>query len=509
MSDNTIAQLCQPISKDSPTGDDARYEACYENLEVEVKKFGSLFGETVDWNVVENYAQDVLLNYSKDLKAACYLVRARYAQQQLDGFEFGLTLLQELFTTFSDGLYPRRKRGRDGAVEWLCDQMALVLPKLEYEAPGFEQLTRCSELVDTVETLYTRCFADSDASFYALKTDLNALLTRAGTQPAMAPKIAATENAAPKPLTSAAAAQASGKQKKVPPVTKPASTAVDIDTDFSSPAASKRTLKKVAETVLSASPEAALSYHIHRYLTWFDIDSLPDHNQQVTPLSLAVSQDQLTEYQDKAQQGGDIDTVKHLEKTLTDAPFWLSGHHLVFRLLTQLGYTDAATAVQQEVCSFVRALPGIETLCFKNSVPFADEATVQWLSAASVQTMSGTLSSVRQAEADNEEMADITLNNLGEHAAAIARRLELETSGREQLLLHLQLVKAYHRVGLFSLCLPYLEKIWQVCKEMDLASWEPHLFLQVESLSQGTLRAMYPTRAQLPEKYQVWETIYN
>lgn len=48
-----IERLLAPISDVNPVGEDARYEFCYEMMESEVKKFGSLFGETVDWSVVK------------------------------------------------------------------------------------------------------------------------------------------------------------------------------------------------------------------------------------------------------------------------------------------------------------------------------------------------------------------------------------------------------------------------------------------------------------------------
>ncbi len=45
-----LEQLLAPISEQEPVGEDARYEFCYEMMESEVKKFGSLFGDTVDWD---------------------------------------------------------------------------------------------------------------------------------------------------------------------------------------------------------------------------------------------------------------------------------------------------------------------------------------------------------------------------------------------------------------------------------------------------------------------------
>ncbi|MEF1192915.1 type VI secretion system ImpA family N-terminal domain-containing protein, partial [Vibrio parahaemolyticus] len=90
-----IERLLAPISDVNPVGEDARHEFCYEMMESEVKKFGSLFGETVDWSVVKTHAIEVLEHHSKDLKAICYLVRALTEEFGLQGFEQGLKLLSE------------------------------------------------------------------------------------------------------------------------------------------------------------------------------------------------------------------------------------------------------------------------------------------------------------------------------------------------------------------------------------------------------------------------------
>jgi type VI secretion system protein VasJ len=286
---------------------------------------------------------------------------------------------------------------------------------------------------------------------------------------------------------------------------------VDIDTDFSSPSASKRSLKKVAEVMIYSDPSNPLAYRIYRHLTWDDIDGLPDHQNNETPLSLAVSSDQQSEYQDKAAQESDVETIKRLERTLTDAPFWLTGHYFVYSMLMNLGWEDAALAVEQEVKLFVQQFEGIENLSFKNSIPFADEATLTWLSksAAGSSINQTVVQTLVVADDDSLLTEDITLENLGEHAAELSRRLELDNSGRGQFMLYLQLVKAYHSVGLFPLCLPYLEKGWEVQKEFNLASWEPHLSIQLDDLIQKTLKELYRTKDLLPEKYNEWETIYD
>ncbi|NUW69665.1 type VI secretion system protein TssA [Vibrio coralliilyticus] len=517
-----INTLLEPINEASPAGEDARYEFSFEMMEAEVKKFGSLFGETVDWAVVQSHATEVITKHSKDFKAMCYLTRALVESEGLPGLEQGLALLAESLIRFGSDLYPRRKRGRDGAVEWLNHQLKLALPKLPNEQLTWEALSRCNDAVEEIQRHFDEVFQDSEADFFELRSELNRLLQSAGvdethTAPSE-PEVQQdpVELSQPKPESQPSPEPTQSTPAVVKPsVAKPASRQqkeVDIDTDFSSPTASKRTLKKVAEMILASEPELPLSYRIHRHLTWSDIEELPDHQNNETPLILAVSQDKQSEYRDKAKQESDIDTIKRLERTLTDAPFWLTGHYYVYQMLKNLSLEEAAQAVSEEVKAFAQSLPGIEALSFKNSIPFANEATIEWLNKASSSASNAgqqVLPSVVVQEGDLVSMDDVTLENLGERVAEVAQNLELDSSGRGQFMLHLQIVKAYQAVGLYALCLPYLEKLWVIRDEMSLSSWEPHLSLQLDELSQKILKQLYPNKELLPAKFEEWESIYN
>ncbi|WP_188052704.1 type VI secretion system protein TssA [Vibrio harveyi] len=520
-----IERLLAPISDSAPVGEDARYEFCYEMMESEVKKFGSLFGETVDWSVVKTHATEVLEHHSKDLKAICYLVRALTEEFGLQGFEQGLKLLSEALNRFGVELYPSRKRGRDGAVEWLNHQFKLVSSKLAESPQSWELVSSCISTIEDVQRQYDDVYQDSEADFFEIRTQLNVLSQQVAVDNQSDDATATLEQATPAaqpakaevvetPAQSDVQTRASNtvlQTSKPAPVKKAVTKEVDIDTDFSSPTASKRTLKKVAEMMLHANPSDPLAYRIYRHLTWDDIDGLPDHQNNQTPLSLAVSSDQQTEYRDKANQESDIDTIKRLERTLTDAPFWLTGHYLVSLMLNNLGFDDAAIAVKQEVKRFVDSLEGIEYLTFKNSLPFADEATLSWLSTQDATSSSSqpVVQTVVISEEDSLPMEDITLENLGEYAAELARKLELDSSGRGQFMLYLQLIAAYQSVGLYPLCLPYLEKGWEVQKAFNLASWEPHLSSQLEDLIRKTLHQLFRSKDLLPEKYEEWKAIYD
>jgi type VI secretion system protein VasJ len=173
-----IEMLLKPINEASPSGEEAKYEFCYELMEFEIKKFGSLFGETVDWKIVEANATEVLSTYSKDLKAICYLTRALIEREGFDGFETGLSLLLQSLTTFSDGLYPRRKRARDGSIEWFISQIESVLPKLNTAAVSWEQGSACLTLISDIDDKYKDAFSDSDVEFFVVRSAVNAIMDR-------------------------------------------------------------------------------------------------------------------------------------------------------------------------------------------------------------------------------------------------------------------------------------------------------------------------------------------
>ncbi|GEM75140.1 type VI secretion system protein TssA [Vibrio sagamiensis] len=534
-----IERLLAPISESQPVGEDAKYEFCYEMMESEVKKFGSLFGETVDWQVVKDHAVEVLEHHSKDIKALCYLIRALLEEEGLQGFHRGLSLFNGALNEFESHLYPTRKRARDSAILWLSEQFELVVQQLEQSLPSSDVINDCVKLIGSVQGKFDELYPDSETDFFAIRGKLNTLAQRAALgaseevrQPSVNPSATVSEVATSEVLESIPEQQKEvfqpendkPVQVQVPVDKKPdlsASTPVkrqstpqkqvDIDTDFSSPTASMRTLNKVAEVMLNANPAEPLAYRIYRYITWAETDGLPTSNNGKTELGSPVSSDQLAEYTDKAQQESDIDSVKRLEKVLIYSPFWVTGHFLVYSMLKNLGLNDAAEAVLQETQSFVDSFPGIEKLSFKNSMPFADEAALNWL-ASQRSAHSGSHSMIKTVVISEEAsmpMEDITLENFGEFAAEIAQKLDLDSSGRGQFILYLQLITAYQTAGLYPLCLPYLEKGWEICNAFNLVNWEPHLSMQLENLIRVTLHTLFEKKDLLPQKYEMWESIYG
>ncbi|MDF5507505.1 type VI secretion system ImpA family N-terminal domain-containing protein, partial [Vibrio parahaemolyticus] len=157
------------------------------------------------WSVVKTHATEVLEHHSKDLKAICYLVRALTEEFGLQGFEQGLKLLSEALSRFGVELYPSRKRGRDGAVEWLNHQFKLVSSKLAESAQSWDLVSNCISTIEEVQRQYDEVYQDSEADFFEIRTQLNVLSQQAAADEQSDDAVVNVEQAAPAPATQSAA----------------------------------------------------------------------------------------------------------------------------------------------------------------------------------------------------------------------------------------------------------------------------------------------------------------
>ncbi|WP_311567173.1 type VI secretion system protein TssA [Photobacterium arenosum] len=502
-----LDELLSPIGAGLPVGEDARYELCYELMEAEVKKFGSLFGETVDWQVVELQAETVLLQHSKDLKAMAYITRAWAEHYGSDGLKTGLTLLKSALEQYGSSLYPARARGRDGAIEWLDNQIELIAAKLSN--PVQSDLQACAALCQDISFAMGEVFEGSEASLInarnALTTSSNSLgEVPASPQSAVEPekgRMAGGQSFVTEPKAVATPEPVSASAATPPKVTPPAPLA---KTSVLSGEADKKALDQMAEHLLHQSPEMPLAYQVGRFVTWMAIDELPPHDAEgKTPLRLPVNKDTLSDYESALVNQSASEHYRRLEKSLRNTPFWLSGQRLMHDMLKQLGFTQAAESVREETRRFTTRLAGIDALKFEDDTPFADEATRQWLAEQSAT--SGSSGHEGLAELLGDRGDDILEGaELGQLLVSASSLLDDAQSGRSRFLLHLQLARLLHHNGLHSIALPHLEVIWPERERINLSYWEPTLDAELEQLLSLTLTQIYSREDAFPAKYREW-----
>ena len=126
-----VEALLRPIAGDSPAGESLRYAGVYDAIQEARRADDNLDrGEWVrdtkaaDWQAVIGIATEALMNRSKDLQIAVWLVEALLKRHGFPGLRDGLRLLRELQERFWESLYPELEADDDiefraAPLEWL------------------------------------------------------------------------------------------------------------------------------------------------------------------------------------------------------------------------------------------------------------------------------------------------------------------------------------------------------------------------------------------------------
>lgn len=161
MADLNPALGTTPIAGAAPAGENARYDPDYEALEAEVKKMESLTGEKPAWPKVQELAQKLLSEKTKDVLVASYLGMAALQNSGFAALAQAIAIQRDLLKTFWDNLWPEQKRmrARVTALQWFNDRVAVAVNARNAGEQDREGLEKCSaairELSDAVAEKFT------------------------------------------------------------------------------------------------------------------------------------------------------------------------------------------------------------------------------------------------------------------------------------------------------------------------------------------------------------------
>jgi type VI secretion system protein ImpA len=134
-------ELLQPISAESPSGRDMRYEPLFSQI-LEARRADDNLSlgawekeegrKAAQWDQVSELALGALRDKTKDLRVACFLAEAAIHLDGFAGLRDCLRLIKELLYRFWDqGLFPAVEGGdldyRASSLTWLNDRMPSVL----------------------------------------------------------------------------------------------------------------------------------------------------------------------------------------------------------------------------------------------------------------------------------------------------------------------------------------------------------------------------------------------
>lgn len=395
---NTVADLLEPISDKTPTGEDIE-KTEDQDVMVEFMTLESEMGK-FSGNDYEKCAQDcqrLLLERTKHLRIAIWLMISWFRFTGLAGIRDGLALVYYLLTRFPEELHPRDKTLRANTLQLLnSDARIKLIEKTdpdESNAPTFIDIHR---IFSAILAVCDDQFKDKSPRFGEIRGILDekgqeakALLEQKENRSKKTPQQRS------KPETSRergrdGAARSSGSA--TPSLTTGEAVSpreLEINRDQDAQLAMKKVLEYYFEEETGGGktrkvPEKASIYGMSRVYRWGDLGGLPPAKDNVTQIEAPNQPKQ--NYIRKLVSNKDWDTlIPEIEANFlsrADFLYWIDAQRFVVKALEAKGepLAQAAEEIKYHLAHLLKRLPGLTKLVFKDKdTPFADKETVQWI----------------------------------------------------------------------------------------------------------------------------------
>lgn len=157
------------FSDDDPVGDDPKYLDEFDLIKTEIEKISGC-----NFALVETHAKYILLEKSKDLRVAGYLLLALTYLKGLSGLIEGLSIYNEMLASFGATMHPIRPIAKLSTIKWLNT------PKIEafikkFPLPDDKNIITIKALVQRLNELIEKTFPEIENRFFILNHWLSSL----------------------------------------------------------------------------------------------------------------------------------------------------------------------------------------------------------------------------------------------------------------------------------------------------------------------------------------------
>ncbi|WP_339846459.1 type VI secretion system protein TssA [uncultured Halopseudomonas sp.] len=502
-----------PITTTEFCGEDVRYSAEFEVLELELAKADSLHEAAgPDWALIREGSENLLKQHSKDLRAAVWLTWSLFQSDSYGGLQAGVSALLYLCKHHWQTLHPRKPRTRLAAFGWLMPRLERAVENSADTQENIEPATIsafASQLRELNQCLLAH-MASEAPDLLPLCRRLDELATRdAKPKPASAPNAQKTTTATVTPIHTQAS------NVNISPI--------DVSNTRE---ANKvlRTLQNQARPLcdwwLSQSATDPRAIRLSRTLLWLQIDALPEHDlHQQTPLR-GLPSDRLAAYAERLGQslnhGQRSELLRELETSVGKSPFWLDGQRLVWECLEALGAKSAQRELEAQVSSLLLRLPGLEQLRFHDGSPFADDRTQAWLAASSSTMADSPSSSATSAPGNQQAPWEEALNlacdlmrkeNLKAAVALLKQGMQTASNERERFQWQFSQARLCHIGKHFELAAYQLEALHQNLHDARLDRWEPELAVSILQLLADSYQRLPRTQAATERRQDIYQRL--
>ncbi|MNF35404.1 hypothetical protein D3C76_341790 [compost metagenome] len=452
-----------PINADCPVGEDPGYDDDFQRMREEVNKLSG-----ADAECVVQLAEKLLVQSCKDLRVATYYLWARLHRDGEAGLADGLSLLAALVEGYGTEVLPARPNSRKMALEWLASSKVLASLSL-YPQVVKREAERTVAALAWLEHGLSAWPDNQRPALGALYGALSTRLMQSGGVDALVPQNSTRHETNAQTATAPETAIKSGRDL--------------LD--------SGRSLARY----LREQPEGWLAAHrLIKSLRWDTLHQTPPHDASgktrlepprgeyrgiLNRLYLQQSWAELLDQTERMYAEG----VNH---------FWLDLQWYLYQALSKLPAPKDSWAdiAKRDLGMLLERLPGLESLCWSDGTPFADETTREWIAQhvsgnnspqwLPVPTAAATIKDTEILSLESEALIQADSDGVEAALSWLADRPEAQT-GRQRWLLRLLMARVVEQCAKSELAIHLLGELDATAQRHALAEWEPELNFEVKA----------------------------
>jgi len=436
-----------PISEQNPTGEDVKYDEDYEKVESELSKLTSPSASNeIDWELVVKLCSSILKNKSKNLLINVYLIYALLKTRGVEGLSDGIKVLADMIEHYWEILYPplRRIKGRINALEWMIDKLCKELENADVITVSNNKKDDFMRDLKRIDSFLGENLKEAPL-FYNL---INIIDTKLVTQ------------------TKDSGEEVQKEEKKVEAIEEKKVQNFD-EQDFDAVVAQLNTL---TGTMIEAHDYRSELFIANRAFAWLDIEELPSSQKGVTLIAPPNTQE--IEILHKLYEEKDFTALLWAaESRITTYLFWLDLHYYVFESLKNLGFSQSAQSILNQIDYFVTKLPNLQNLSFSDKTPFASKTTKKWLNSKETQQ-----DKEQNTELDEKIETEIECNTEG--IDKLSKLMMQSSSIEEEVRYNIKLCKCLCDSNNDILTKTYTQNLLESIEKYSTQEWNPKIALE-------------------------------
>jgi type VI secretion system protein VasJ len=449
-----VLELIQPIGSNG-TGEDPRYSEQFTKIKQEIDRLSD-----ANFDLVTILSREVLISVGKDLRVAGYLILSTLYCKGIAELPDAITVYRMIMDKLWDGCFPPKESARKQAFAWLnSDRMDTFIQQQNGESASLAELQHLRSEIDLLNKLARQLMGDEAPQWTRinawvdnyLREKLNQKSALEQEQNVQAQKLSQTQTVGSDvPLSESRAEQQIGK----------------------------------IVTFYRERGERAQSVALSRAIRWGGLQT-PPNEAGVTriPPFRESALNELAAMQ--ASGAGPDQIIVHCENLLMEpgGQWNMDLQHIAHNTLVALNDTASIYVLEAEIKSLLKRCDGLAELCYAGKVPFANEATKEWLNSLTTEVSSEDEESAGNTVDDEVKKIAIEASKActgGNLIAGLDVLKELPgNTGRQRFIKRIEEARLCIKTKQTEMAKSMLDALNREIVRSDLSAWEPGIAISV------------------------------